>query len=284
MLVHFNPAAVLHQGLELFGFLPSKLSPAMQSKRFHEHFLASPAAVAAMWNDLAVETNGADLRHLFWTLHFYVSYPYEKDMRSIFGVDPATARKWIRLFTAGLQALYPLKVHLPEPDDRVYFLTVDGTDFRIGEPTLFERTWFSHKYKKAAVKYEVALSLDGNIAWVNGPFRGSEHDVAIFRKGLLDLIPKGKLVIADLGYQGESDVVDTPNAMDDDGVKSFKKNMMARHETVNKRFKDFNILSQVFRHSNGDPILNHKPYFMAIAVITQYKIENGEPLFEVFTD
>lgn len=176
-----------------------------------------------------------------------------------------------------------LQIALPLPDDRAFYLSVDGTDFRIEEPTKFDRTWFSHKYKKAAVKYEVALDMDGHIVWINGPFRGSENDLAIFRRGLLHHIPAGKLVIADRGYRGEA-VISFPNPADDDNVKDFKSAVMARHETVNKRFKDFEILRATFRHNNGDPLGNHGPIFKAIAVITQVKLEEGEPLFDVFAE
>ena len=51
----------------------------------------------------------------------------------------------------------------------------------------------------------------------------------------------------------------------------------SRQETVNKRFKQWEILVQVYRHD----ITMHGYVFRAIAVITQLAIENGEPLFPV---
>ena len=170
---------------------------------------------------------------------------------------------------------------LPESNDRIFFLTVDGTDFRIQEPTDFDRTWYSHKFKKAAVKYEVALAMDGNIVWTNGPFRGSKNDMTIFREGLMAHIPEGKLVIADKGYRGEP-MVSYPNPQDREDVAIFKARALARHETVNKRFKDFKILGETFRHANGDPLGSHRVYFFAIVVLTQVKIEMGEPLFNLY--
>ena len=279
---HYVPEDILREGLELFGLVPARLKEEPRIRRFREKYGCSPEVVAALWDDVDVEDNGASLKHLFWTLHFYKGYPTEADMRSTFRVDPGTSRRWIRCFTKGLHNLCHLKIVLPLPDDRIYYLSVDGTDFRIGEPTMFDRTWYSHKFKKAAVKYEIALTMDGYIAWANGPFRGSEHDLAIFRRDLMTQIPDGKLVIGDKGYRGEPDVLDTPNRLDTDESRSFKSLVLARHETVNKRLKDFRILSSVFRHSNGNPIASHKPIFFAIAVITQYKIEHGEELFELF--
>jgi hypothetical protein len=40
-------------------------------------------------------------------------------------------------------------------------VTVDGTDFRIYEPTPFSPMWYSHKYKGPGLRYEVALSIRG---------------------------------------------------------------------------------------------------------------------------
>ena len=48
-----------------------------------------------------------------------------------------------------------------------------------------------------------------------------------------------------------------------------------RHETVNKRFKQFGIFKQSYRHDIG----NHGDVFRSIAVILQIALENGEPLF-----
>ncbi len=46
---------------------------------------------------------------------------------------------------------------------------------------------------------------------------------------------------------------------------------------MNKRFKQWGILVQTYRHD----IVDHRDVFAAICVITQLAIRNGEPLFEV---
>ncbi len=51
----------------------------------------------------------------------------------------------------------------------------------------------------------------------------------------------------------------------------------ARHETLNRRLKNWGILSQVYRHD----IMWHGDVFRACVVVTQLTIKNGEPLFEV---
>ena len=50
-----------------------------------------------------------------------------------------------------------------------------------------------------------------------------------------------------------------------------------RHETINKRFKQFGVLKQIYRHD----IRDHGNMFRCIAVVTNLSIQNGEPLFDV---
>ena len=51
----------------------------------------------------------------------------------------------------------------------------------------------------------------------------------------------------------------------------------ARHETVNRRFKQFGCLSNTYRHK----LQKHGAMFHAIANITQLAIMDNEPLFQV---
>ena len=48
-------------------------------------------------------------------------------------------------------------------------------------------------------------------------------------------------------------------------------------ETINKRFKQFGVLKQIYRHD----IRDHGSAFRCVAIVTQLSIENGEPLFSV---
>ena len=63
---------------------------------------------------------------------------------------------------------------------------------------------------------------------------------------------------------------------DSDQVRRFKRRALARGETLFKRFKDFGLLEQEFCYGIG----LHKTALYAVAVIIQYKMENGHPLFE----
>ncbi len=65
-------------------------------------------------------------------------------------------------------------------------ISVNGTDFRIREPTVFSPKWFSYKFKGGGLCYEVGLLLEtGDIMWVNGPFACRKWiDLEICRVGL----------------------------------------------------------------------------------------------------
>jgi hypothetical protein len=75
-------------------------------------------------------------------------------------------------------------------------LTVDGTDFRIQEPSPFWRGWYSHKFRGPGLRYEVALNIqNGWICWVKGPFApGPWPDIKIFRGWLKGILEFGEMV------------------------------------------------------------------------------------------
>ena len=59
---------------------------------------------------------------------------------------------------------------------------VDGTDFWICELKPFAKAFYSHKFAKAGLRYEVGVFIQtGLIAWINGPFAaGKYNDITIF--------------------------------------------------------------------------------------------------------
>jgi IS5 family transposase len=107
----------------------------------------------------------------------------------------------------------------------------------------------------------------------------------IFRKALKHMLPAGEKVHADLGYRGETKHIVVPwevGANDVAGKEALATaaSIRARHESVNKRFKQFEILKRVFRHD----VQSHQCVFGACAVITQMNIEGGEPLYSIDYD
>lgn len=70
---------------------------------------------------------------------------------------------------------------------------------------------------------------------------------------------------ADKGCRGEADHIVTPTGNKNDDIGS---PVRGRHETVNKRFKQWNVLQRVFRHA----VSEHQSAFSAIAVVTQLSL------------
>ena len=156
-------------------------------------------------------------------------------------------------------------------------MTVDGTDFRVQQSTVFDTKWYSHKFKGPGLRYEVAVSINGgDIVWTNGPFPcGRWPDITIFRSGLMDNLLPGERVEADRGYRGQPDKIRIPDQFENLEEKKKKQRARSRHETVNRRFKQFNILKHEFRHN----LHNHQIVFQSVVVLTQLSIKNGEVLF-----
>jgi len=78
------------------------------------------------------------------------------------------------------------------------------------------------------------------------------------------LLP-GEKVEADGGYRGQSDKVWTPGMIASLVDQKAQENARARQETVNKRFKQWGCLGQVYGHEVDD----HHRLFTAVAVCTQ---------------
>ena len=214
------------------------------------------------------------------------------------------------MLSAGLQIVWPERWTRVGEADEIFLYSVDGVHCRTNEaihPTLAKNTkLFSHKFNQAGVGYELAVSLRENaFVWMNGPFVASKHDVTIFREnGLKEQTPINKKGIADKGYQGEKDILCTPNSQDTAELRKFKVSAAmsrrlpfavpeihivspilyhhqtrarARHETFNARIKNFACLDARFRHGMS----KHKICFEAVCVIVQYQLENGAPLFDL---
>jgi hypothetical protein len=120
-----------------------------------------------------------------------------------------------------------------------------------------------------------------------GPYPAGESDLRVFRKpdGIIDMIPPGKRLIGDNGYNGEEAKIATPNDHDALETLHFKNRVRARHETFNKRLKEFGALNRKFRHlhfntDDGNYDLSkHQQVFESICILVQYNLQY-RPLFE----
>lgn len=256
--------------------------------RFRAVFGTSPSIVSVTWN-LLVEKGDLDRcagpTHLLWALMFLKLYCSESVHCSMAATEfdkaphEETFRKWTWYFVTKIA---DLKDDIIVWENRLRLdkglrckITVDGTDFRIWQPTPFTSVWYTHKFKCAGLRYEVGIAIQsGDIVWLNGPFQpGLWPDLKIFRKALKGTLEEeGEMAEADLGYRGDQ-AANTPIAGQAD--MAFIARM--RHETCNRRFKHWGVLGNRFTH---DP-RKHQNVFFAVANLTQLEIENGEPLFQV---
>ena len=158
-------------------------------------------------------------------------------------------------------------------------LTVDGTDFQINEPTPFDPVWFSHKFKGAALRYEFGICIQtGWLCWIAGPFpAGDFPDSEIFMLGLANELQEGERVEVDEGYTGDMPIRPKSDYGGKDEWKWMKGKARARHECINRMFKQFGILGQKFRHSRH----KHGDVLLAVAAIVQNEIKDGRGTFQV---
>ena len=157
-------------------------------------------------------------------------------------------------------------------------LSVDGTDFRIAKS--YEKPFYSFKFKKSGFRYEVALCIKtGDICWWSGPYLpGLWNDNMIFQDGLVHHLEEGERCETDDGYCGSA-----PRYAKCPGVveaipdnAEMQQRVRNRQETVNKRFKNWAILSTPYRHK----LLEHQTVFGAFVVLTQLCFAEN-PLFQV---
>ena len=159
----------------------------------------------------------------------------------------------------------------------------DGVDCRYktrynhrGKP---DTCFYSHKFKKSALWYEVAASIrSDDIVWISGPhLPGMKTDLMIFREGLMHMLDPGERVEADAIYAAEApQFVKVRDHHVTAGLDEDQRKMRGQaawhHENVNRRLKVFKSLEVVFRHSAE----KHSMCFRASAILVQLSFENGD--------
>ena len=159
-------------------------------------------------------------------------------------------------------------------------LTIDCTDCEVQNQN--DPAFSSFKFhKRSALRYELGVCIQtGDLCWISGGWPAGRYaDVTIFRNGLINNLDPYERVEADDGYIAEApERVRCPRCIT---TPLERKRMMAivrmRHETINRRVKQWRCLKSVFRHE----LDLHTDCFTAVCVLTQIAISNGEPLFQV---
>jgi hypothetical protein len=229
--------------------------------------------------DMLAKENNIQIKHLFWTLFFLKAYNTADINAIVFDTSEKVFRERTEVV---VEQIYNLDII--QFSDRFEGLeegvspcfSLDGTDCWIQEPHPFNKDYFSHKFKHAGLRYEIGLALGTcKIVWVGGGVPcGANPDITIAQssKGVVDSLLLGERAIADKGYNDQNIHFLTPfNRVQNEAQKTFNikhKKIMARHEKVNKRIKQFDILNR-FRHKND---LKHKLFFYAVVNITQISL------------
>ena len=296
----------LHLGEELLGVNPnSGLATRMQA--FRSNFKYDPARCAYIF--LLIHTNvqlpsGYAPIHVLWTLYFLTTYVTERRLCFILKADRKTIRKFTWPTITAIAQLSPHFVsiavvpnatnnktiltsaffkicwenRLIDDNGKAVKVTVDGTDFETIEYKPFNPGRLSHKLNRPGLRYEVALSIAKcYIVHINGPFIcGEWSDLRIARNFLHSRLSPREYYLADSGYRCGNGPAIMRNALPQNERNMYDK-LMARHETVNRRFKEFAILREKYRHEEA----KHDEIFRCIAVLVQMDIASGHVSFQV---
>lgn len=303
VLQWLSPSDVRQKGLQYCsGAQYNRCSIETRTKHFRSLYGSSHLDLASLWYDLTqTDIPGARLEQdentetgfkMFLAANYFL-WTYPKNSRLLstqFSICERHCRgaplwKWIGKIAAMKESTIKWDPRLDSPGHETFIITVDGTDCRLQEvkhPTLpVDKSYYSHKFRRGAVKYEVALSIfTAKCVWISGPHRGAKHDLTIFREGLKAQIQPGKLVIADRGYTSsrpDERMLSIPNPMDSEELNNFKSRARLRQETFNGRLKNFKCLSETFCQGEN----KHKLAFEAVCVIVQYQMDNGSKIFDV---
>ncbi len=155
------------------------------------------------------------------------------------------------------------------------FLSVDGVEFCIYDPSPFSSCWWSHKLNQTRLRYEIGVSIsNGQIVWASGPWPcGKYTDLTIFRCGFEKLLDDNEFVVEDSGYTDLNWIKPSGKQHPSHYVLS---KIRTHHECINGRIKQFFCLSHRFRHSLE---LHHKCFFAVLKVVFLTIASN--PMFDV---
>jgi hypothetical protein len=236
------------------------LKDKMKPREFVSFFNRTPDEALELWElcspNIMPKTSP---KHMFWCLMYMKLYIPLDVMAVLLNISVPSLNKWVWIWVESIATRHIDVIHWTKrfqnaPADVWCYITVDGTDFTIGEPTPFNKAWKSPKAKGASLKYKVAISIySGDIVWIYGPHEGSKHDYRIFKEMLMKMLEADEMVETDAGYGvvrkgvGNDGIIRSKNDYMSKEERSEKSDQRARHETVNRRFKSWGILKQQFQ-------------------------------------
>lgn len=299
--VILTPSEVLVAGLRLVNYSEGRIDRVKNKEtnttRFKRHFGCNQYVAAQLFEDLqttenedaVLDDNKINIDYFLQSLNFIKVYETEDRREPIFDRSPKILREWVWYYIGKIQAMKAEKIVFPDDfGSDVWILTVDCTDCPIEEiahPTLSQdKDLFSFKLNGPGLRYEFGIHLfESKLIWFNGPFfPGKGNDNTIFTNhGLKEkLAAIGKKSLGDKIYNGHPKECSTFNACDTKVVSTLKSRAQMRHEQFNGMVKEFRVMSTSFRNK-PDKVEKHKKCMGAVVVVCQYRLEMGEPLFDL---
>jgi hypothetical protein len=230
VMVVFTPDNILKIGLKLVHYINKRIKRSRKSRnieQFKSHFGAVPVVVPNIFDDLQLTgklpEDKRNLNHLLMAMHTLKCYPLNDEREALFDINQNDAAKILWNVIERIQALkeekivWPTKNGSDKEDDEIWVITVNGIHFWVKEPEhatwSLNKAYYSHKYNKTGLNYELGISLTGGLVWINAPFLAGRSDRTIFAQDGLKakLLTSQKKAIRDGGYTGHQEAVSTPN-------------------------------------------------------------------------
>jgi hypothetical protein len=297
------PSEVRDFGLKIMNVRNGRKGEKRLELEFHKHFGVSSLDAADIWYDLCYYDQSLlkkkektekgfkrTLAALYW---LWLDPGNASAFASRFGccVDYVQGKhlwKWITRISEMASKKLVWDASLDDPNSEILAFSTDGVDFETWEkqhPDLpMDPKNMSHKFMGCAAKYLIVLSVfRSKCVLIAGPFRGGLHDVDMCRQSgfMARLQQNGKVCIADRGFRSkhahERRLFALPDYMDSPELSNFKSRARLRQESFNSRLKKFRVLSNKWRHG----MEKHGIALRAVAVIVQYQMDNGSPLYSV---
>ncbi len=298
-----SPDEVIARGLRYLCIDSQSLWTSKKRYRyFKKLYGSSPLVISVQWYDLCHLEDNAGVRVLepkevsrgfkmFMMVHFFLwHYPRNAEtFGAAFRVcdkyaGGAKLWRWIGHIAALQLKVIFWPAELDMADSEVNVVSIDGVDKKCWErkhDTLpYDKRNFSQKHNHGALKYQVTLCAHRQrCAHIFGPVRGGMSDREMLeRSGIYHRLKEGKLANVDRGYidKKHKEKLSWPNAQDLPATNNLKSRIRLRHETFNGRMGFFESMRQTWRHTERQ----HGIAFRAVAVIVQYQMDNGSPLFD----
>ena len=292
---------ILCDGLIILGYTAKQqagLHVKTKFRYFRSGYGLYPLTVQKVLRDVSMKYPDVSpskmLNTCFLTYNWIKSNDTEPVLAGRHKICEKTVRKRCKAFAALIASLYDDIIKLDGFHGEILSVSLDGVHYPTTEFSNDpDAKYYDHKSHSSGVKYEIGVAIRSpRIVWTNGPFPASYHDISVFRGGKADKspsqwsqkslyhqLPDGMKCVADSGYGGEPEKIVVKKAEHLPALQNFIKHALSRHEWVNKRTKDFHIMSCRFRHgkSTEKKMDLHQTVFRAIIVTVQLEFEEYPP-------